>query len=213
VAYSGFQRLRRSFRRTVLLLLVLLIGSYLVIWHTVTSQANPYMYSLDKLPTRQVAVILGAQVEGQQLSDVLTRRVEAGIALYKQHKVAKLLMSGDGTSKYYDEVTPMRNFALQAGVPDADIMVDPLGLRTYDTCSRLKSTFKVTQPILVTQNDHLRRAIYTCRSLGVEAIGYSYEDTSIFQNPQFFFHEQGALVLAWLDVTIIHPDPIQSNPN
>ena len=208
---SFLQRIKKKFQVFCLSLLGFFLATYFLIWFTVTNTAQPYLFSLNDLPQRQVAVILGAQVSSGQPSEALQGRLDAGIELYKQHKVDKLLMSGDGSSDHYDEVTPMHDYALKAGVADADIMVDPLGLRTYDSCSRLKTVYHIDDPILVSQAEHLKRAIYTCRNLGVSAIGYNYDTSPWYVDPPFYLREQAALVLAWLDVTILHPDPIKPN--
>jgi vancomycin permeability regulator SanA len=60
------------------------------------------------VPTRQVAIVFGAQVlPGGQLSVALANRVDAAIALYRAGKVRQLLMTGDNREDNYDEPDAM----------------------------------------------------------------------------------------------------------
>jgi uncharacterized SAM-binding protein YcdF (DUF218 family) len=91
--------------------------------------------------------------------------------LEKSGKVQKLLMSGDNPSAFYDEPTAMMNYAIARGVPAEDIQPDFAGRRTYDTCYRAKAIFRLDSAVLVTQDFHLPRALFTCRVLGIDAVG------------------------------------------
>lgn len=196
--------------KVVFLVLCGILAIYGGIRWTVIQESTRFIYTLNDLPTQETAVVLGAQVSGTQPSQALAGRLAAAVELYRTGKVQRILMSGDGSSAYYNEIAPMRAYALAAGVPAKSILEDPLGLRTYDTCSRLKSVFHIDHPILVTQLEHLKRAIYTCRSLGIDAVGYSYDADSWPRDMPFLIREQGALVLAWFDVNLLHPQPTSS---
>ena len=52
-----------------------------------------------------------------------------------------ILVSGDHYRKNYDEVNPMRNFCIDAGVPEDDIVADHTGISTYDSICRAKEIF------------------------------------------------------------------------
>ena len=59
-------------------------------------------------------------------------------------------MSGDNRFEDYNEPGAMREFALELGVPDEDIVLDYAGRRTYDTCYRAQAIFLAGDAILVT---------------------------------------------------------------
>jgi SanA protein len=67
----------------------------------------------------------------------------------------------------------MRDYAIGLGVPEEDIILDYAGRRTYDTCYRARHIFGVEQAILVTQNFHLPRALFTCSAFGIQSSGVS----------------------------------------
>ena len=123
-------------------------------------------------PTAKVAIVLGARVyEDGTPSPMLADRLATGVELYKLGKVDKLLLSGDHGTTTYDEVNVMLRYCLDRGVPDEDVFTDHAGFDTYDTMYRARDVFKVTDALVVTQDFHLRRAVYIARSLGLEATG------------------------------------------
>jgi len=69
----------------------------------------------------------------------------------------------------------MRDYSVHLGVPSSAIVLDFAGRRTYDTCYRARAIFEVQDVILVTQQYHLSRAIYTCNALGLQVVGVSAE--------------------------------------
>lgn len=127
----------------------------------------------DAVPRSDAAIIFGSSVYADgALSPVTYDRVQTGVDLYRAGLVAKLLISGDSGRGAYDEVHPMRASALAAGVPAADIFIDPAGYSTYDTVRRAHDVFRVATAVLVTQRFHLPRALMIARMNGLEAVGF-----------------------------------------
>jgi vancomycin permeability regulator SanA len=91
-------------------------------------------------------------------------------------KVDGLLMSGDNHVANHDEPAAMRDYAGSKGVPGAAITVDDAGFDTYDSCYRAWRIFGVRSAIVVTQSYHLPRAVYLCRSVGIDADGLGVPD-------------------------------------
>ncbi|HLA43081.1 MAG TPA: ElyC/SanA/YdcF family protein, partial [Aggregatilineales bacterium] len=122
--------------------IVLLIGLPFALRAYTALRFADDVYSVDKVPPRQVAVIFGAQVlRSGRLSTMLRDRVATGADLYHAGKVEKLLMSGDNRSPDYNEPEAMRDYALRLGVPEDAILLDRQGLRTYDSCFRAREAF------------------------------------------------------------------------
>ncbi|MFN2195150.1 MAG: vancomycin high temperature exclusion protein [Anaerolineales bacterium] len=177
--------------------------------------AYPRTYAVADAPELPVAIVFGAGLrrDGSPTA-VLRDRVMKGVELYLSGKVSKLLMSGDNLSIYYDEPSAMKNYAVSLGVPESDIVLDYAGLRTYDTCYRARSIFGVRQAILVTQDFHLPRALYTCNALGIEAVGvaadgYAYRPVSL---AYWNLRETIATFVAVLDVHVTRPIPVMGQP-
>ena len=117
-------------------------------------------------------LVLGAglQPDGSP-SLMLSERIKTGVALYKAGAAPKLLMSGDNGTKGHDEVNAMKDAAMAAGVPSADVFMDHAGFSTYDSMYRARDIFGAEKIVIVTQAYHLPRALWIARRMGLEAIG------------------------------------------
>jgi len=160
-------------------------------------------------PERPVAVVFGALVwpDGRP-SDMLADRVRAAVSLYQAGKVGKLLLSGDNRFLDYNEPQAMKEMALKLGVPEDDLVLDYAGRRTYDTCYRARHIFGLEQAVLVTQKFHLDRALFTCRNLGLDAVGFSADLQPYRQVQRSELREIAATALAWWDIKVRHPLPV-----
>ena len=119
-------------------------------------------------------VILGAGVRpGGVPSDMLRDRLEVGNELYFAGYSDKMLMSGDHMGRDYDEVSVMKRYATEAGVPSSAVYLDHAGLSTYDSIWRLANIYGAKKVLLVTQSYHLPRALYLANAFGIEAYGLS----------------------------------------
>lgn len=117
-------------------------------------------------------LVLGAGVKADGTpSEALKARLDTGIELYREGVAPKLLLSGDNGQAEYDEVSAMKAYALEAGVPEDDIFMDHAGFSTYDSVYRADYIFCVSRAVIVSQKDHLYRAIYGCKKMGIEALG------------------------------------------
>ena len=117
-------------------------------------------------------LVLGCGVwDDGRPSHMLEDRLKRGVSLYKDGAAPKLLMSGDHGRTEYDEVNTMKNYAIEAGIPSEDIFMDHAGFSTYESMYRAKDIFCAEKIVIVSQEYHLYRAIYTARALGIEAYG------------------------------------------
>ena len=159
---------------------------------------------VDSIPAEdRIAVVLGARTRNGEPSDMLYDRVVTAVDLFKAGKTSKLLMSGGD-----DEPEVMKKLAVSLGVPEADIVLDDQGLRTYDSCIRARQLFDVTRAIVVTQDFHLARSIYLCQSLGVDSIGMNAK-RRVYQAEGFGWNrEYIANVAAWYDVNFAAVPPL-----
>ena len=117
-------------------------------------------------------IVLGCQVKSDGTpSHMLEDRLKRSVALYDLGAAPKLLMSGDHGTVTYDEVDAMKRYAVEHGIPTEDVFMDHAGFSTYETVSRAKLIFEAKKVIIVTQQYHLYRALYTAQALGLEAYG------------------------------------------
>ncbi|MCA9872424.1 MAG: YdcF family protein, partial [Anaerolineales bacterium] len=158
-------------------------------------------------------IVFGAAVYGNgRLSPVLRDRVETAVQLYKTGRVDKILMSGDNQTLEYDEPSAMVAYAVAQGVPAADVQPDYGGRRTYDTCYRARDIFQVESAVLVTQAFHLPRALFTCRQLGITAVGVAADLRTYRAAGWYETRETAATLVALWDVVRHSPPPVLGEP-
>jgi SanA protein len=177
--------------------------------------AIPRTFTPANTPAQRVAIVFGAGLwRDGSASPILRDRVSTAAKLYFSGKVEKLLMSGDNRFIYYNEPGAMQAYALELGVPQNAIVLDYAGRRTYDTCYRAKYIFGLKEAVVVTQNFHLPRAIYTCNTLGVTAIGVPSDERQYRKRSLFFWNlrEIPATLVALWEVNISHPIPVLGKP-
>lgn len=139
-----------------------------------TQYAKRYTLSSEeaaKLSDADCILVLGCGVRGDAPSPLLADRLKRGVEVFHLGAAPKLLMSGDHGQLDYDEVNVMKQYALDAGVAEADIFMDHAGFSTYESMYRAKEIFGVQKMIIVTQKYHLSRAVYIANQLGIEAYG------------------------------------------
>lgn len=207
---------RRRIKNTFLILLgVSLLGLltiYLINRHVHSLTDSLIQTSMTEIPVEdppRIAIVLGAKVwPDGSLSNSLYDRVLTGVELYRAGRVKKLLMSGDNPTPDYDEPTAMKKTAMQLGVPEADIVLDFAGRRTYDTCYRAREIFEVKHAIIVSQDYHLPRSIYLCNSLGVDSIGITANRRKYVGEDYYHFREFFSVPSAWFEMNFIPFQPI-----
>lgn len=198
----------------IIFLLLIAIAAFPFLWRAaVKLYYGRHIYQVEDAPVERVAIVFGASVRGDgRLSDVLRDRMDTAISLYENGRVQKLLVSGDNQIVEYDEPGAMMNYAIAQGVPPEDVQPDYAGRRTYDTCYRARHIFQVESAILVTQEFHLPRAIFTCRQLGIASVGVSADRQPYLGARWYEVRETGATLMALWDVIRRQPAPVLGDP-
>ena len=117
---------------------------------------------VEDIPKRKVGLVLGCSptLGNGQRNLYFSNRMRAAKELYSSGKVDFLLVSGDNSSKDYDEPTAMKRDLVQAGIPEEKIFCDYAGLSTLDSVVRAHKVFGEGRFTVVSQGFHVRRAIY-----------------------------------------------------
>ena len=177
--------------------------------------AQSRIFTVENVPQTRVAIVFGAGLlwDGSA-GPVLSDRVKTAVTLYQQGSVEKLLMSGDNSYINYNEPEAMRQYALERGVPDEDIILDYAGRRTYDTCYRAKHIFQVDHAILITQEFHMPRALFLCNWFDVDSTGVESNNRYFLKRYRAYwsFRELFATFQAAWDVLFTNPVPILGDP-
>ncbi|MEO5858508.1 MAG: ElyC/SanA/YdcF family protein [Pyrinomonadaceae bacterium] len=199
------------------LIIILILGSVallvvILINLQVTSYSTDRIYDdINNVPAKdRVAIVLGARVGNDGVpSNTLYDRTVTGVELYKAGKTRKLVFSGGN-----NEPEVMKKLAIDLGVPETDVVLDDLGMRTYDSCIRAKQVFAIEKAIIVTQDYHLARSIYLCQTLDVDAIGLNAKRRDYDGERYAWLREYIARVVAWYDINFepLPPEPSDKRP-
>ncbi len=119
--------------------------------------------TVESVPEKNVAMVLGAAAYPSYLSDVLIDRMETAIELYETEKVQKLILTGAP-----NEVEGMKEYALERGVEENDLIEDSEGVNTL---ASIRNASDISELIIVTQAFHLPRALFIARHVGIDAVG------------------------------------------
>ena len=129
-------------------------------------------YSIEK--TYDAIVVLGAGLKADGTpSNILKDRLNGAIEIYKKGVAPKIIVSGDCSGEYYDEVSAMRKYCIDNGVPDGDIIRDDNGFSTYETMDNVVRRMGYKKIMVVTQKYHIYRSVYIARRMGANADGFS----------------------------------------
>jgi len=177
----------------------------------ISKDAQADIYSdIKKVPAKKAALVLGTakyMIGGGQ-NYFYTYRIRAAAALFKAGKVKAVVVSGDHSTKYYDEPGKMRKDLIKAGVPGKYITLDPLGVRTLDSIVRAEAIFDLKDYIIVSQRFHLERALFIAKTKGQKVIGFKAKDIpGTAAAYRMKAREYLARVKAFLDVYILDTMP------
>lgn len=140
-----------------------------------------YVYNnTDSIPAQKTALVLGAaRYIGGRQNLYFTYRIRAAKELYDAGKVKAFVVSGDNSTKDYNEAQDMYDALVEAGVPGDIIYMDYAGLRTLDSVVRMSEIFGQKSFIIVSQKFHNERAVFLAQYYGLEAYGYNAKDIDL----------------------------------
>ncbi len=134
--------------------------------------------NVKEIPYKEVGLLLGTSpttINGWT-NIYYTYRIDAAVKLYKAKKISRILISGDGKEKSYDEPKYMRRDLIKRGVPAHKITLDKKGLRTYDSVINAKETFGLSNFTVISQRFQNERAIFLAGHNDIDAIGCNAKD-------------------------------------
>lgn len=121
-----------------------------------------------------VGLVLGCSkyVARGRLNYFFTGRIKAAAELWRTGKLRCIIVSGDNRATNYNEPRDMKNALLAEGVPEDRIVCDYAGLRTLDSVVRAQKVFGADRLTIISQKEHVERAVAIARHHGIDAEGY-----------------------------------------
>lgn len=167
------------------------------------------VFSVEQAPVRNVALVLGCspRLGSRDPNLYFEYRIDCAAALYKAGKVRRLLVSGDNSRKDYDEPTAMKEALVARGVPADRIVLDYAGFSTFESIVRAREVFGQRQLLIVSQPDHVMRALYIADARGVDAVGVAAREVSFPHDARTRTREALARVRTLLDLHLWFRSP------
>jgi len=119
------------------------------------------------------AIVLGAAAWGEQPSPVFRERINHAIDLYQSGQVHKIIFTGgQGESNEPAEAIVARQYALERGVAEADILTEIQSRTTEQNLFYARwvaAEHHLTRFLVVSDPLHMRRAMLIAQDLGMDA--------------------------------------------
>lgn len=119
------------------------------------------------------AIVLGAAVWSDEVSPVFRERINHAIDLYRTGKVDKIIFTGgQGNRDELTEAEAARDYAVENGIPEKDILIEQTSHTTYENvvnAKQLADANGLKKVLIVSDPMHMRRAIAMARDIGLDA--------------------------------------------
>ena len=132
----------------------------------------------DKLAEADLIVVPGNTValDGTP-SPRLQARLDAALALYRDHQATFIFVSGGLGKEGFDEAAVMAAYLARQGVPAAAIVIDSQGLDTKATATNAAAFMRakgLQTALVATQYFHVPRTELALERAGVRVVGHSH---------------------------------------
>lgn len=184
-------------------LVVLAVGAMVAAWWWLDSASEPFAADrAETAQTAEVALVLGAApfLDDGRPNRFFEHRLDAAANLHRAGKVKFLLVSGDSVHPSYDETTAMKRGLVKRGVPAEAVYRDPAGVRTLDSVLRARDLYGLRRTVIVSQDFHVRRAVWLARQHGIEAYGLDAQGVSPFDALDSWARQFPSALKAVLDI-------------
>lgn len=149
-------------------------------------------------PTTVLVLGTAPEVNGQP-NFFYTERIHAVLQLWNGGKIDSVLISGDNSRADYNEPEHMKADLVKGGIPPERLICDYAGRRTLDSITRARDVFGFQHVLIVSQREHVERALYLAQAIGLQAQGFAAADAPHWWQVRQHLREMFARVKALLD--------------
>lgn len=190
----------------------LIAGVFFIVYtnSAINHDSTPFVtQDIESLSQHRVGLVLGTSERTMTGRDnpYFVNRIKAAVDLYEANKIEKILVSGDNAQVSYNEPQAMKEALLAQNIPEQDIVLDYAGFRTLDSVIRAREVFGQTDIIIVSQEFHVKRAVYIARTRGIDAEGFIADGVPLSSDVRTQIREILARTQAWSDVHILNRQP------
>lgn len=153
---------------------IVYIFGVICLWFLLHILAVTYDGLKDNIGSSDVAVVLGNKVElDGKPSERLQGRLDRAVELYKKKYFNYIIVSGGIGQEGFDEAIVMKNYLIENGVPDKNILLDQEGYNSYRTAQNTKTIMgdmNLESVTIISQFYHISRTRLAFKKLGFEHV-------------------------------------------
>ncbi|KPH12092.1 vancomycin high temperature exclusion protein [Chryseobacterium sp. ERMR1:04] len=188
-------------------LLLIVAGFIFIAWanYSIKKESDASVsYNIADVPETKTALLLGTSknLNSGLPNAYFYNRIQAAIDLYKSGKIKYIIVSGDNSTKDYNEPEDMLLTLMKYGIPQDHIFLDHAGFRTLDSVVRAKEIFGQTKLVIISQKFHNERAVFLAKQNGIEAFGYNAKDVNKYAGFKTNMREYLAKAKAYWDLLL-----------
>ena len=144
-----------------------------------------------------VIIVLGAQVKEDGAPSVaLERRLTAALESYHEDRQLIIVCGAQGSNEPRPEGDVMRDWLLERGVPDEDVVAETESFNTRENLTYAKAIMEsrgFSKALVVTSDYHVARALELCGQVGISAVGKGSPS-----KPEYFIKNHFREGLSWI---------------
>ena len=151
--------------------------------------------SLEESYPVEYVIVLGAGLQGDQISPTLRYRLDKCLAYLKTYPLAKVVVSGgQGLDEYISEAEAMKRYLVARDIDEDRVLVEDKSTSTYENMLFSKRILNQEQwgeeskVIVVTSEFHMFRAKLLAARVGFNAYGLCAESVN-YLKPYYYFRE------------------------
>lgn len=173
-------------------------------YFTVLKTQDKIYNLLEDIPNNKVGLVLWTSkyITDGRRNLFYIYRLDAVKKLYDEWKIESVLVSGDNSTRQYNETDSMKADLIEMWIPEDKIYWDYAGFRTLDSIVRAKEIFGQSEFTIITQEFHLQRAIFLAKSKWIEAIWYAAKDVPVRFALRVWARERLARVKMMIDIVL-----------
>ena len=185
---------------SVLVFLVIAITLICNVWIDKAAKGKTYTIAKD-IPYKKTALLLGTSkfLKSGYINKYYSYRINATVELYKMHKFKYIIISGDNSTKEYNEPAMMKEDLVLKGIDSTRIFLDYAGFRTFDSVIRAREIFGQNSLTVISQKFHNERALFIADVEGIDAVAYNAQDVGSRSGLKVQVREMFARVKVFLD--------------
>lgn len=154
---------------------------------------------LSKPQEADIAIVYGNEVHADgSPSGRLSARLDEALHCYVSGICPEIMVSGGVEKQGADEALAMKNYLVAKGVPRDRIVMDNLGLNTWDTArnaSAYMNAHNLHRALVISQYFHIPRATIALKRFGVEHVSSMYPE--FFEIRDFYSVIREAPAILW----------------